>query len=467
MALDLGRAVTLAIEHNPALAAAEEKRREVAGGVQEVKADAFPQVDATASYALSRNPSLLNSPDFADLLDQFPGGDFTPSEQRLYSAGVAVQQPVFTFGKIGAAIDLAHLVVDATEAQIESARLDVGLDAARAFYDLLAAREGLAVGRVQERVRREALEVVRARYDIGDATRLELLRAQAALAEVTPTVARLEGDVQLAATRLRRVLGLAPGTALDIAAPELPHLPPPTLPGDAAPAAGPAAPGPPLAVLPEAPPLPDLIATAVERRPELADLDLQQKALVKRQVVTHAEGKPQVELNGFYGRQVRLIENIDRPLFDDYSLSLGVSWSLFDGGRRKGRIAQLESQRRQLALAQEDLLAAIRQEVEEAATAYRTARARWQAAETAAAAAREASRVARESYQEGVALQTDWLDAQRQETETEIQAVDAYYDARRETARLARALGAFPGDGLPATGAAAVGAPAGPEETRR
>jgi outer membrane protein TolC len=126
-----------------------------------------------------------------------------------------------------------------------------------------------------------------------------------------------------------------------------------------------------------------------------------------------------------------------------------VRWEFFDGGRRRGRIAQLESQRQQLGHQLRDLLDGIRLELEESLAAYRTERERWLAAETAATAAREASRVARTSYREGVALQTDWLDAQRQETEAEILAVEAYYDARREAARLARAVGAYPTEAIP------------------
>jgi outer membrane protein TolC len=85
LAIDLAVAVEIALARNPELAAIEERRREVEGGVLEVRADAFPQLTALASYGAARNPSFLNSPDFEDILEQFPGGDFEPSEQRLYS----------------------------------------------------------------------------------------------------------------------------------------------------------------------------------------------------------------------------------------------------------------------------------------------------------------------------------------------------------------------------------------------
>lgn len=475
--LDLAAAVDTALANNPALAAVEARRGEVEAAVREVRADALPQVAAVSSYSISRNPAFLNSPDFEDLLDQFPEGSFEPQEQRLYGFGVEVTQPVYTFGKLSAAIDLARLLVDANAAQIEAARLDTALAAAEAYYDLLAARDALAVTLVERRVRREALEVVRTRYEVGEATRLEMLRAQSALAAVLPDAAERAGDLAVAESRLRHLLGLPPGTRLAVAGGLVPRLPAPEAVNDgevndaevndeevngagvddAAPGAAFAARPAPRrgGELPPVPPFDAVWAAARGERPEIADLELQAAALTQRQVVTRAEGRPQIELNGFYGREARLFSDLGDRLFDNYAFALGLRWEFFDGGRRKGQIAQFESQRRQLGYRLADLLAAIRLDVEEALTAYRTARERWWAAETAAAAAAEASRVARESYREGVALQTDWLDAQRQQAEAENLALEAYYEARTEAARLARAVGALPTRGWSAAGAEA------------
>lgn len=458
--LDLAEAVRLALANNPALAAVEARRDEVAAAVQEVKADAFPQIAATSAYSISRNPAFLNSPDFEDLLDQFPAGSFEPAEQRLYGFGVEVTQPIYTFGKLSAAIDLARLLVDANGAQIDAARLDTALDAAEAYYDYLAARDALAVGLVQRRVRREALEVVRSRYEVGEATRLEMLRAQSALAEVTPEVASRAGELAVAGSRLKNVLGLDPRAPLTVAGGLEPRLPPVADELAAEDVAAPAAEAPSPALAPrrggELAPVPSfdtVFATAQAERPELVDLELQAEALAQRQVVVRAEGRPQIEFNGFYGREARVFGDLGDGLFDNYAFSVGLRWEFFDGGRRKGQIAQFESQRQQLGHRLRDLLSTIRLEIDESRTDYRTAIERWWAAETAATAAREASRVARESYREGVALQTDWLDAQRQEAESESLAVEAYYEARREAARLARAVGALPTRGWAAAGA--------------
>jgi outer membrane protein TolC len=141
-----------------------------------------------------------------------------------------------------------------------------------------------------------------------------------------------------------------------------------------------------------------------------------------------------------------LPENLSDELFDDWRVALGVRWSVFDGGRRRGQIGQLESQRAQLDWQREDLERQVALELEQAYTGYETALASWTAATAAAAAAREASRVAGENYREGVALQADLLDAQDQEQRADLVEIEAYYEAWIQAARLQRALGRLPTD---------------------
>ena len=418
--VDLAAAVDLALAQNPGLKAVEERRREVQGGITEAKADAYPQVAAVSSWSRSRNPSLLNSPDFDEFLDQFPGGEFEPREQELKSLGVEVSQPIYTFGKIGAAVDLARQVADVAEAQIAVAELDVALLAAEAYFEVEAARRALETVAEQEKARREFLAVVEARHDIGEATRLELLQSQATLAELRPALVSSEGRLEQARARLRAVLGLPDGEPLEVRPPAEDT------------------------ELPAAPPGRALLARALEQRPELRDLELQAEALLSQEQVTRADGRPQVELTGLYGRETRLVDDLPDPLFDNWFVALGMRWEFFDGGRRRGEIAQLESQRRQLDWQRRDLVLQVRFEIEESVTEYETARARLLATDVAARAAREAARVARESYREGVALQADWLDAQQRETEAEIRFVDARFTARVQAARLLRALGTLP-----------------------
>lgn len=418
--LDLERAIATALERNPGLRAVEETRAQVAGGVVEARADALPQLALVSSWGRSRSPSLLNSPDFEDILQQFPSG-FEPSEQELSRTVIEVSQPIWTFGKLGAAIDLAEIVVDAAEAQIATARLDTALEVAEAYYAVLGAREGLVTVESERDYRRGDLRRVEDLLEIGEATELERLRAVSALAEVEPEVARRQGLVAIAETRLRRALALAPDEPLELEA--IAHeLPPETA-------------------------REGLVDLAIANRPELADLAAQSDVYAQRKIITHAEGLPQIDFTGSYGREVRELGNFGDPLYSSWAFGVGLRWEFFDGGRRRGQVAQFESQRQQLQLRLEDLRSRVRLEVDQAWTDYRTARARAAAAEISANAAREAVRVARESYEQGVATQTDLLDAQSRAVNAEVLAVNSFYEALIQASRLSRNLGRLPTEG--------------------
>ena len=409
--MDLEQLTQHAFDHNPRLAAVKELRREVAGGVLEARAGAFPQLEAVGGWNMSRNPSLLNSKDFSDFV---PEG-FRPEAQEIYNLGIELTQTLYSGGKIAAAVDLAEVLALIAESSIETARLDLAADVAEAYFSLLAAEGAVETIELQEKTRMQSLRTVEDRLEIGEATRLEQLRAVASLAEVGPLLEQRRGEIELAATQLRALLGMQRNSLLEVASID--------------------------ADLPGSPPIDGLLEWARTHRPELMDLDLQKRSLGLQETIQQADGRPQIELEGRYGHQARLPDDLTDALFADWSVRLGLTWSFFDGGRRRGKVAQLESQGRQLTLQIADLQRSIEVQIEEGLVSYRSARASWEASRVAAEAAREARRVAGESYNEGVALQVDLLDAQDQEAAAELAEVEAYHRALGAGARLARAVG--------------------------
>ena len=434
--LDLGQTVALALMRNPGLRAERERRLEVAGRVEEVAADAWPEVTVVSSWNRARSPALLNSPDFEDIVDQLPGG-FEPREQELTEIGVEVQQTLYNGGALGAAIRLAERVRLATDAQIAVAELDVGAAAGEAFFRCLAAGQAVAVVRAQEAARTQALAVVEARYDLGDATELERLRARAAQAEVAPAAARAEGRVAVARTDLKALLDLPVAANVRCGPGDEPT-------ASAGAARDSARTGP---LGPDWPILPtdvDWGAHAVATRPELRDLAEQDLALDAQRVIAQADARPRLELNGAYGREARRVDDLSGTQFDDWRISLDMRWRVFDGGRRRGRLAQIASQQAQTQWRKQDLDNQVRAETTAAREAYRAAHATLVAARISADAAQEAQRVAAETFALGVALLTDVLDAQELALRAQLEAVEASADVGIAATRLARALGQLP-----------------------
>lgn len=411
--LDLDSVVALALDRNPTLKSVEEQKDEASAAIREAWAEVYPQLDFSGGWNQSRNPSLLNSPDFEDILEFFP--DFSPAVQELYNWSVGLSQPLYYSGKIGAGIQLAKLVSQITEALIHTAQLDAGLFASEAYFRVLEAREGLETIEIQQRARRESLAVVQARYDLGEATELELLQAKAALAELVPTVDAARGAVRVAVINLRAVLDVPDDRVVEVEELDEP--------------------------LPALPTYENALEFALETRPEFTDLELRVEALDKQKKITRADGYPQLDLNGFYGHTARETGNLDDTLYSDWFLGIGLRWQFFDGGRRRAQVAQIDSQQDQLEWQIAALYNQVEQEVESALTDYEAALSRLEAAEISAQAAREANRVAQENYAEGVALQTDLLTAQEREISAEVVRVQSYYSARISAARMARAVG--------------------------
>lgn len=434
--LTLAKTIEQALALNPRLKGAEESRREVAAGVREARAQALPSFKLLSGWDVSRNPSLLNSVDFEEFVESFPGGSFEPRRQTLYNLSAEVAQPLFTWGKVGAALELARSAGDVAESRIDTLRLDIAAEAAEAYFALARSSQALEALEAQHRARTEAFEVVHTRYELGDATRLELLRSKAALAAVEPARAVKAGEIESARSRLRRILGMTRNTQIQL---ELPK-----------------------AAVPSPPPLAALLG-GTAKRPEELELLRQEEALSHRIRVLKADGKPQLDFSGAYGRVVRRPEDLEDPLFRDWRISVDFTWDLFDGGRRRGQVAQLESQMRQLAWQRQDLERQIAEEIAVAHSELAAARAREGAADVALEAAREANRVAQESYQEGVALQADVLAAQEQETQGALESIEARFDAFIQWVRLERSLGRIPA--LPADSPGAARAEE-PEEAK-
>lgn len=411
--LDLDNVIQLALDRNPTLKSVEAQQDEANAAIREAWADVYPQLDFIAGWNQNRNPSLLNSPDFDDIIEQFP--DFSPSVTELYNWSVGLSQPLYQAGKIGAGIKLAKLVAQITEALIHTAQLDAGLFASEAYFRVLEAREGLETIEIQKNAREESLAVVQARYDLGEATKLELLQAQAALVELNPAVDTARGAVRVAQVNLRAALNMPLEQDIDVQEFDEP--------------------------LPDIPTREGALQYALESRPEFTDLELRVEALDKQKKITRADGYPQFDLAGAYGNTSRETGNLTDTEYADWFVAIGLRWSFYDGGRRKAQVAQFDSQQTQLEYQIAALYNQVIQEVENALTEYEAALSRWDAAEISAQVAREANRVAQENYAEGVALQTELLTAQEREISAEVVRVQSYYSARISAARLARAVG--------------------------
>jgi outer membrane protein TolC len=118
-----------------------------------------------------------------------------------------------------------------------------------------------------------------------------------------------------------------------------------------------------------------------------------------------------------------------------------VSWSLWDGGRRKAEQAEAAAATRALTARGADFDRQLAFEVEQRRLGLDSAFAAIAATGEGVRAALEAWRVVGERFAAGVATSTDVLDAQTALLQAELDRTRAIAGARLALARLERAIG--------------------------
>lgn len=408
--------VSVALQNNPAVKRATDEIARLEGLILEARADALPDVKFTASGTRFRDPSLLNSPSFDEFPPEFRD-TLRPMAASLYEGVGSVSQTLYSF-KLGHAVTAARLGRDFGRADQQRVRQVVALAAVQAYNLLLFTRENVRVTEATVHQREEQLEVVRNRRQAGVATELDVLRSQVALENARASLARAQGQVELALGNLNAVMVRPIDAALE--------------PADQ------------LALSPFDMTLDAVIAQAVAARPEIRSAQLNEQINQEFVGLARGEKRPTFEFTGQFGYSVREPKNFFDSDFTKWSTGVVVSVPLFDGFRADGRVAQAEARTRQ---ARHDLVALENQIRLEAKAAYdrlTVARRVLSAADLNITQARSAVEMTQANLQYGAATLIDLLDAQTALAVAELTRTQALYDHAEAVATLQFVMGRDP-----------------------
>lgn len=449
LALSLAEAVERAVDRNEDVLIAEAEEAGTEGLVREVSAGALPELRAGGVYTrnVERPVFFLDSPEGLQRIEVGSDNEVDLSANLTQALWDPSLRP---------AIRAARLARGAASAGTERTRTAVALAARLAYFDALLARD---LVRVQEQAQEQArtrLEQVRAFHDAGTAADFDLLTAEVELANLRPPLIEARNGLDLALNRLKRVVGLPLEREVELTdgflSPEGGETASgeteaggdrtdgdetPQAEGGAAGDRGSAAGG--------APVSPDLRVAWARASRGRSDLARQRFLVELREEDVEAERRsflPTLDLTADY---LRRASTDDFPGGDDFvdSLAAGlvVSVDLFDGGERRGRVAQarasLEQERQRLARLEEE----VRLEVEQADLALRAARESVEASRGTVALAERALEIAQVRFKNGLSTQVELDDAELAVTEARTnlaRALHAYSTAR---AALQAALG--------------------------
>lgn len=410
--LSLDEAVTRAVEASHRLAEAR-ARGDAAAAVADARhAPTLPQVTALGGYTRTNHVD-----EFGILLPNNQLRVIYPDIPDNYRSRLDVQWPLYTAGRLDALESAARREQNATTRDLDAATADVRLDTTRAFWNLVVARENQRV--VGESLARMTAHVrdVHNQFEAGLVPPNDELTARAQEARQRMLSIQSRTVRENAEADLARLVGLMPGTAIDVSA----SLATPAV-NDSFEA---------------------LVALAQQNRPERHALEERVAAAESRVRAADAGRKPTVAVAGGvdYARPNPRIFPRLGEWRESWDASVNVSWSLFDGGRTKADIAEASAGVRavQARLAEFDSLVAL--EIRQRLSELESSRAALAAADVAVEAATEARRVVGERFAAGVATSTDVIDAQVAILQAQLDRTQAIASAQLVEARLNRAAG--------------------------
>jgi len=369
--LTLDQCLSIAMEKNRDIMAAREYANYVQGRYVEERSAALPQLSLNASAAVSKDDSNR----LMGLVD------------RQYSRNIdlTLSQPLYTWGKIGAAIRAAEVGLKTADEQLRLYRQAAQRDVSIAFYDLLLAKEISRLAQENLEQKKRLQDEAHKRFAAGVATEYDVLAADVAVGNARPEVIRTENAIRTAKERVRFLLAID-GEEVDVTG---------TL---NVPEAG-------LVSYEEA------FKTAFKKRPELGDIRLRIGIYGELVTIADADNKPRLDLKG--GAGWHYLDTAGRNE-DGAAWNLGVflSFPFFDGLKTSGKVQQARSDLRTKEIEEAKLRDSISLDVRNAMNAVHESSEIVSALSGTVNQAQSLLQMAEKGYEYGVKIRLEVDDAQ-------------------------------------------------------
>lgn len=393
--LSLQECWRIALEKNKDIHKAKEYRNAVTGRYLEERSAALPQFAVNAYISHSRDESQK----------ALYRGLF-PFEQELHGAEITISQPLYTFGKIGAAIRAAKIGMETAEDQLRIYQQAALRDVAAAFQDVLLSRElyVLAVQNLEQKARtqREA----RRKLAAGVATDYDVLAAEVAVENARPEVIRTENLIRISREKLRFILGVE-GQEVDAAG---------TLVTSLEPRAN----------------YEETLETALKKRPELSDLRKRIQVYEELVKIYKAGTLPRIDFKAGWGWRQLYYGTLNFGSADGegqaWTAGVFFSFPFFDGMRTQGKVLQAKTDVSNLKIDEAKLLDSIALQVRDVISFCREAEEIVQALSGTVRQAERLLAMAEKGFEYGVKTQLEVDDAQLNVTRAKSSLARAYRD---------------------------------------
>jgi len=260
----LEQAISIAMEKNRDIEKAREYARYVEGKYVEERAAALPQLSLNGYAGMAKDSSQ----------GALYGAGTAPLQYGR-TADVSLSQPLYTWGKIGAAIRAAESGMKTAEDQLRLFQQAAVRDVTTVFCDVLLAKELHIAARENLAQKKRLLDEAQRKYAAGTATDYDVLAAEVAVQNAFPATIRSENAITAARHQLRFLLALDDKEVDAAGTLETPFTDPPDY--------------------------QQALKSAQSKRPELADLRHRIGIYSELVTIAEAENKPRLDFKGSAG----------------------------------------------------------------------------------------------------------------------------------------------------------------------
>ncbi|GAG29541.1 unnamed protein product, partial [marine sediment metagenome] len=197
--LSLQDAVKLAMLNNRSLKTAAEGKEIAEGRIVESYSSALPTVSATGSYTRLDEVSSFD----------VGGQSVSLGFEDNYSVNLQVQQPLYRGGAIGAALRAARIYSYFADEQVREAVQEAIYQTAAAYFETLFAQHLYSASEEVLKAAVACLADVREKHTQGLVSRLDVLKAEADIANGRAEIIKQKNWVSLSKAKLLRKMGVS------------------------------------------------------------------------------------------------------------------------------------------------------------------------------------------------------------------------------------------------------------------
>ena len=385
--LSLEGAIQMALAKNPMIAAAQSQLEASGARITQARSSLLPQLDFSENFSRTNSPTGV----FSAKLNQgeFTQQDFnlnrlnSPNPRNNFATAFSVTLPVFNGGRNWIGLSQAKLDHQAVYMASFQTRQQVLANTATSYTGVILARENLMVVEESLNTAKAHLNLVSSRLRSGLVVKSDLLRAEVRVAELEQERLQAQSQLEISRATLNATIGLEVNRVFCLTTP-LERAS--KLRGS----------------------LTDWTDKAVEHRPDLTQLKLQEKVAEKEVSKSKAAHLPSVHLVGNYE-----INSEDfSETSDNYTVGAMLRLNLFGGYNLQSRISEANARLREVKAARQQLELAVAVQVKQA---FLQAASSWQSIEVAQGAvtqAEEGLRIVRNRYENGLYTIVNLLDAE-------------------------------------------------------